>query len=69
MRRALNDEAGAGWVERAFHQAVDDVHDGKLDGFAIFEQGHGVEAHVDALLHALDDAGMEVTEELAAQGG
>ncbi len=67
--QGLNDEPGAGWVERAFQQAIDDVHEGKLDGLGILEQGHGVELHVDALLHAFDDAGMEVTEELAAQGG
>jgi hypothetical protein len=40
----------------------------ELDGFAIFEQGHGIE-HVDALLNAFDHAGMEITKELAAQGG
>ena len=28
-----------------------------------------MEAHVDALLHALDYAGVKITEELAAQGG
>jgi hypothetical protein len=65
----LNNEPGASWVERAFDQSVDYVHDRKLDGLAIFEQGHGVEAHVYALLHAFDDAGVEVAEELAAQGG
>jgi hypothetical protein len=65
----LNDQPGAGCVERALQQAIDYVHDGKLDGFAIFEQGHGVGLHVDALLHAFDDAGVEVTEEFAAQGG
>jgi hypothetical protein len=45
------------------------VHDRKLDGLAVFEHCHGVELHVDALLHAFDDAGVEVTEELTAQGG
>jgi hypothetical protein len=45
------------------------VHDRKLDGLAVFEQGHGVELHVDALLHAFDHAGVEVREELTAQGG
>ena len=67
--QGLNDETGAGGVERAFHQAIDYVHDRKLDGFAVFEQGHGVQLHVDTLLHAFDDAGVEVTEELTAQGG
>jgi hypothetical protein len=61
----LNDKPGAG----AFDQSVDSVHDRKLDGLAVFEQGRGVELHVDALLHAFDDAGVEVTEELTAQGG
>jgi len=28
-----------------------------------------VETHVDALLHTFDDAGVEIAEELAAQGG
>ena len=28
-----------------------------------------MQLHVDAVLHALDDAGVEVTEELAAQSG
>jgi hypothetical protein len=28
-----------------------------------------MELHIDALLHAFDDAGMEIAEELAAQGG
>jgi hypothetical protein len=67
--QGLIDEPGAGWIERAFDQSVDYVHDRKLDGLAIFEQGHGVKSHVHTLLHAFDDAGMEVTEELAAQGG
>jgi hypothetical protein len=67
--QGLNDETGAGGVERAFHQAIDYVHDRKLDGFAVFEQGHGVEAHVYALLHAFDYAGMEIAKEFAAQGG
>ena len=67
--QGLNNQPGAGWVERAFDQAVDYVHDGKLDGLAVFEQGHGVELHVDALLHAFDDASVEIAEELAAQGG
>jgi hypothetical protein len=67
--QGLNDGSGAGCIERAFDQPVDYVHDRKLDGLAVFEQGHGVEMHVDALLHAFDDAGMKVTEELAAQGG
>ncbi len=40
-----------------------------LDGLAVFEQGHGVELHVDALLHAFDHASVEVREELTAQGG
>ena len=66
--QGLDDQSGAGWVERAFDQAIDYVHDRKLDGFAIFEQGHGVELHIDALLHAFDDAGVEIAEELAAQG-
>jgi hypothetical protein len=65
----LNDQPGAGRVEGAFHQAVDYVHDRKLDGLAIFQQGHGIEAHVDALLYAFDYAGMEIAEELTAQGG
>jgi hypothetical protein len=67
--QGLDDEPGAGWVERAFHQAIDYVHNRKLDGFAIFKQGHGVEAHVDALLHAFDYAGVEIAKEFAAQGG
>ena len=28
-----------------------------------------MELHVDALLHGFDDAGVEITEEFAAQGG
>jgi hypothetical protein len=67
--QGLDDQPGAGCVERAFYQAIDYVHDRKLDGFAVFEQGHGVELHIDALLHAFDNAGVEVTEKLAAQGG
>ena len=67
--QGLNDQPGAGCIERAFQQAVDYVHERKLDGLAVFQQGHGVEAHIDALLHAFDDAGVKVTEELAAQGG
>ena len=67
--QGLNDQPGAGGVERAFDQPVDYVHDRKLDGLAVFEQGHGVELHVDALLHAFDDAGVKVAEELAAEGG
>jgi hypothetical protein len=67
--QGLNDEAGAGWFERAFHESIDYVHDRELDGFAIFEQGHGVEAHVYPLWNAFDYTGVEVAEELAAQGG
>jgi hypothetical protein len=67
--QGLNDEPGAGCIERAFDQSVDYVHDRKLDGIAIFEQGHGVQLHVDALLHAFNDAGVEIAEELAAEGG
>ena len=67
--QGLNDQAGAGWVERAFDQSIDYVHDRKLDGLAVFEQGHRVELHIDALLHAFDDAGVEIAEELAAEGG
>jgi len=67
--QGLDDQPGAGWVESAFQQAVDYVHDRKLDGLAVFEQGHGVQLHVDALLDAFDDTGVEIAEELAAQGG
>jgi hypothetical protein len=67
--QGLNDKAGAGWVEGAFDQAVDYVHDRKLDGLAVFEQGHRVELHIDALLHAFDHAGVEIAEEFAAEGG
>jgi hypothetical protein len=66
--QGLNDKPGAAWVERAFDQSVDYVHDRKLDGLAVFEQGRGVELHVDALLHAFDHAGVEVRKELTAQG-
>jgi hypothetical protein len=52
-----------------FQQSIDHVHDRKLDGLAIFEQGHGVQLHIDALLHAFDHAGVEIAEELAAKGG
>ena len=45
------------------------MHDRQLDGFAIFEQGHGVKLHIDALLHAFDHAGVEIAEEFAAQSG
>ena len=67
--QGLKDQSGAGKVERAFDQSIDYVHERKLDGFMILKQCHGVEAHIDALLHAFDGAGVEVTEKLAAQGG
>jgi len=67
--QGLDDQLCAGWFERAFDQAIDYVHERKLDALAIFEQGHGMELHVHALLHAFDYAGVKVTEELAAQGG
>ena len=69
MRRAWMISLARAGVERAFEQSVDYVHERKLDALAIFEQGHGVELHVDALLHAFDYASVEVAEELAAQGG
>ena len=34
--QGLNDEPSAGWVERAFYQSIDYVHDRELDGFAVF---------------------------------
>jgi hypothetical protein len=55
--------------QACFDQPVDYVHDRMLAGLAVFEQGHGVELHVDALLHAFEHAGVEVTEEFTAQGG
>jgi hypothetical protein len=67
--QSLNDEPGADGFERAFDQSIDHVHERKLNGLAILEQGHRMELHVDALLHAFDDAGVEVAEELTAQGG
>jgi hypothetical protein len=67
--QGLDDEAGADRLERAFYQAVDYVHERELDGFAVFEQGHGMELHIDAQLHAFDDAGVEIAEKFAAQSG
>src|SRR5580704_16473350 len=67
--QGLDDQAGADGFEGAFEQAIDYVHDRKLDGLAIFKQGHGMELHIDALLHAFDHAGVEIAKELAAQGG
>jgi hypothetical protein len=67
--QGLNDEPGAGWLQRTFPQPIDYVHDRELDGLVIFEQGYGVELHVDALLYAFDQAGVEIAEEFAAKGG
>jgi hypothetical protein len=44
------------------------VHDRELDGFAIFEQGHGIELHVDALLNAFDHGGMEIKNSPRGEG-
>jgi hypothetical protein len=56
---------GAGVLARPFDQAIDYVHERKLDGLVIFEQGDGVKLHVDALGHAFNDAGVEIAEELS----
>jgi hypothetical protein len=60
---------GAAEVEFAGDKLVVDSHEGVLDVFGTFEHGGGVEAGVDASADAFDEVGMEVAEELSAEGG
>ena len=60
--QSFEDDVGALVVDVAFEDGVDHVHDGGLDGFGVFDQGDGVDLRVDASLHTLDHAGVEVAE-------
>ena len=60
--KRLEDEGGALVIDGAFEDGVDHVHDRGLDGFGVFDEGDGSDLRVDASLHALDHAGVEVAE-------
>ena len=60
--QGFEDEVGALVVDGAFEDGVDHMHERGLDGFGAFDQGDGVDFGVDAGLHALDHAGVEVAE-------
>jgi hypothetical protein len=62
------DEFSALQFDGAADQAVDDLHEGDLDGFLVFQQGRVMDARVrdfDGAEHAL----VEVTELLSAESG
>jgi hypothetical protein len=65
----FEDEGGALVVDGAFEHAVDHVHDGGLDGFGVFDQGDRMDLRVDASLHTLDHASVEVAEVFLLEGG
>ena len=65
----LEDEGGALVVDGAFEDGVDHVHERGLDGFGAFDQGDGVDLRIDARLHALDHAGVEVAEVFLLERG
>jgi len=65
----FEDEVGTFRVNSAFEDGVDGVHEGALDGFGVFDQGDGVDFGVDAGLHALDHAGVEVAKVLLFERG
>src|SRR5208283_1368052 len=58
----FEDEVGTFGVDGAFEDGVDGVHEGALNGFGVFDQGNGVDLRVDASLHTLDHAGVEVAK-------
>jgi hypothetical protein len=60
---------GAAVVEFAGEKLVVDFHEGVLDVFGTFKHGGGVEAAIYASADAFDEVGMEVAEELSAEGG
>jgi hypothetical protein len=60
--QGFEDDVGALDVDGAFEDGIDHVHDGGLDGFGVFDQGDGVDLRIDAGLHALDHAGVEVAK-------
>ena len=60
--QGFEDDVGALVVDSAFEDGVDHVHDRGLDGFGVFDEGDGSDLGVDASLHALDHAGVEVAE-------
>ena len=63
------DEGGAAVIVLTFGDAIEDLHEGVLEVFGTLEHGGGIEAGVDAAGEALDKVGVEVAEELAAEGG
>jgi hypothetical protein len=63
------DEGGAAVIVRTLGDAIEDLHEGVLEVFGTFEHGGGIEAGVDAAGDAFDEVGVEVAEELAAEGG
>ena len=65
----FEDDGGALVVDGAFEDSVDHVHDGGLGGFGVFDEGDGSDLGVDARLHALDHAGVEVAEIFLLEGG
>jgi hypothetical protein len=66
---SAEEEAGAAVIVDAASDAVEHLHEGDLDVFGGFEHGGEVEAAIHAAADALDEVGMEVAEELAAEGG
>jgi hypothetical protein len=52
-----------------FEHGIDHVHERGLNGFGIFDQGDGVDLRVDARLHTLDHAGVEVAKIFLLEGG
>ena len=60
---------GAAEVDGVANQGVDDLHEGGLDAFFIFDEGDGVKARLSGSAHAADHALMEVAEDFAAQSG
>ena len=67
--QGFEDDIGALVVDGAFEDGIDHVHDGGLNGFGVFDQGHGVDLRIDASLHALDHAGVEVAKVLLLERG
>jgi len=64
-----DDQVGALGVDLVAHYGVDGFHQGHLDGFLVFDEGHGMNARFRRRGDAVDHALVEVAKYLAAKSG